>query len=167
MERVAHKWQVPVTRALLFAGIWLVIAGPTAGAWLIGAPAVAAATWASLLLEPRSGFRLSALGFLRFSVFFLRESLLGGLDVARRTLGTRLRIQPEFVHFRSRLPAGRPRVLFLNCVNLLPGTLAADLQADRLLIHVLDIRTDVLSDLERLEKAVAALFGTELEARHV
>lgn len=166
MVESAQRWQAAATRTLLFAGFWLIIAGPAAGAWLIGGPAVAVATWASLRLEPHNGDRLSVVGALRFSALFLRESLLGGIDVARRTLEPQLRIQPDFIEYRCRLPAGRPRVLFLNCVNLLPGTLAANLRDERLLIHVLDIRADVRPDLERLENAVAGLFATAPEVRH-
>jgi multicomponent Na+:H+ antiporter subunit E len=164
MHPFAAPWPLPAVRTLLFAGLWLVIAGADPAAWLIGVPAVAAATWASLRLEPDSGLRLSPAGALRFSRIFLWESLRGGLDVARRTLGRRLDIRTGFVTHRNRLPAGRSRLLFVNCVSLLPGTLAADLRDDFLLVHLLDTGTDAARELARLEDAVAGLFGIALEA---
>lgn len=166
MTVCGQRWQTATGRALLFAALWFIMAGPTADSWVIGAAAVATATWASLCLEPRNDYRLSFFGALRFGAFFLKESLLGGIDVSRRTLGPRLLIEPGFIDYPMRLPAGRPRVVFINCVNLLPGTLAADLKDDWLVIHVLDRRTGAQNGLERLENAVAALFGATLEIRH-
>lgn len=166
MRALAPRWPVSVTRILLFAGLWVVLAGIDPGAWLIGVPAVAAATWASLRLEPRPGYRVSPSGALRFGRMFLQESVSGGVDVARRTLGRRLDIQPDFVTYRNRLPAGRPRLLFVNCVSLLPGTLAADLRDDDLVIHLIDSRVDARQELARLEDAVAGLFAIALEPSH-
>ncbi|MFM1891932.1 MAG: hypothetical protein RLZ44_1009 [Pseudomonadota bacterium] len=165
MRRAAAYWPKTVVRVLLFAALWLVIAGTDPGSWLIGVPAVAAASWASLRLETELA-PLSPAGAWRFARVFLWESLRGGLDVARRTLGRRLRIRPGFLDYRSRLPAGRPLVLFVNCVSLLPGTLAADLQGDTVLVHLLDTDTDAQSELRQLEEAVGDLFGLPLEPAH-
>ena len=162
MPALASRLPAPVARTLLFAGLWVVVAGIDPGSWLIGVPAVAAATWASLRLEPHPGHRFSPGGALRFGRVFLKESLRGGFDVARRTLGRRLDIQPGFVTYHNRLPPGRPRLLFVTCVSLLPGTLAADLRDDALVIHLLDSRVDARDELAQLENAVAGLFNIEL-----
>jgi multicomponent Na+:H+ antiporter subunit E len=166
MRAAIPLWPILSVRALLFAGLWLVIAGTEPGAWLIGVPAVAVAIWASLHLQGAQGPGLSAAGAWRFVGVFLWESLRGGVDVARRTLGPRLRIRPGFVRYRSRLPAGRPRVLFVSCVSLLPGTLTADLQGDTLLVHLLDTDSDAQGELRRLEDVVGGLFGQALEPTH-
>lgn len=162
MPALASRLPAPVARALLFAGLWVVVAGIDPGSWLVGAPAVAAATWASLRLEPHPGYRFSPAGAFRFGRVFLKESLRGGFDVARRTLGRRLDIQPGFVTYHNRLPPGRPRLLFVTCVSLLPGTLAADLRDDALVIHLLDSRVDTADELAQLETAVAGLFNIVL-----
>ena len=166
MPALAQRWPAPVTRALLFAGLWVVVAGTDPGSWLIGVPAVAAATWASLRLEPHPGHRFSPAGAFYFGRVFLKESLRGGIDVARRTLGRRLDIQPGFVTYHNRLPPGRPRLLFVSCVSLLPGTLAADLRDDALVIHLLDSRLDSRDELAQLENAVAGMFGIVLAPSH-
>lgn len=160
-------WTRLAVRVPLFAGLWLVIAGTDPAAWLVGAPAIAAATWASLhLTQGDAAAPFSIGGALRFGGFFLWESLRGGIDVAARTLGPRLRIRPGFIDYRCRLPGGRPRVLFANCVSLLPGTLAADLRDLDLSVHVLDLDSAAVAELGRLETAVARLFGLTLETRH-
>ena len=51
----------------------------------------------------------------------------------------------------------------MNCISLLPGTLAADLDGDRVVLHLLDTGVDPEPDLRRLEDAIAGLFGLEME----
>jgi multicomponent Na+:H+ antiporter subunit E len=149
-------------RALALAGLWALLTGGAAGSWLIGIPAVAAATWASARLAPAPAPGLYPTATLRFAGLFLRESLRGGLDVAARTLGPRLRIHPGFATFDLSLQRERPRLFLTACVSLLPGTLSASLDGERLRIHLIDDRVDPHGDLIRLERAVAAMFGEEV-----
>lgn len=144
--------------ALLAGGLWWLLTGGAATAWIIGVPAVAIATLAAWRLRRSSLRGIPARGLSSFLPFFLLESLRGGSDVALRTLAPRMRIQPGFITYSTRLPDDRARVFFANCVCLLPGTLAADLNHTSLYIHVLDISVDNASELERLEQAVAKLF---------
>jgi hypothetical protein len=63
-----------MTRLALFALLWLALTEGDPAAWIIGVPAVLAATLAALRLsEPGSG--LSAGGMVRFLPFFLLESV--------------------------------------------------------------------------------------------
>jgi multicomponent Na+:H+ antiporter subunit E len=147
-----------VTATFLFVGLWWVISKGAAESWLIGIPVVVGAVWASRRLAPGTGKRISLLGLLHFIPFFFWESLRGGLDVALRTLAPRMRIQPAFQHYRMSLKQPAARSFFTACVSLLPGTLAADLQEERLEVHVLNAGADVNTELNKLERAVARLF---------
>ena len=144
---------------LTFASLWWLLSGGDPGSWLIGIPAVLAAGWAARRLRMGERWTFSAPGVLRFLPLFLWESLRGGMDVARRTLAPRLRIQPGFTLYRTGLQQPNARVFFANCVCLLPGTLAADLQDDRLRVHMLDAAFDPQVELKRLERAVAHVYG--------
>jgi len=152
-----------LVRLAVFAGLWELIAQGSADAWLIGLPAVAVATLASVRLSGRALRRFSPAGLVAFLVLFVRESFAGGLDVARRTLGKQLCIQPGFRRFRLHLRDPAARVLLVNCISLLPGTLAADLDDDHVELHLLDIREYHDPQLLRLEQAIARLFGLPLE----
>lgn len=148
---------------VLFAGLWLTLAGPDDPAsWVIGAPAVIAAVWARQRLASAPGRGLSLLGALRFLPVFLIESFKGGLDVARRVLGTRLRVEPGLLTYRLSLDSRAARVFFVDLVSLLPGTLSADLQGDTLVVHALDCRVDAAPELLRLERHVARVFRERL-----
>ena len=73
-----------LVRLAVFAGLWGLIAQGSADAWLIGLPAVAVATLASVRQSGRALRRFSPTGLVVFLVLFVRESFTGGLDVARR-----------------------------------------------------------------------------------
>lgn len=157
----------PGGRLGLFAFLWAVLAGGGASSWLIGAPTVGFATWASLRLSAatdaseRRGMTLS--GLLAFVPLFLLGSLRGGLDVAGRVMRPRLRIAPGFHAYAPRLRDPVARIVFLDSISLLPGTLSADLRGGIIQVHALDTGSDLNPELERLEGAVARLFGETLE----
>lgn len=156
-----------VIRLLLFAGLWWIIVQGRAEAWLIGVPAVVLATMASIHLSGHGLPRVSLTNLPGFVALFLRQSISGGFDVARRTLRPNLLIQPGFRHYRLHLDHPQGRVLLVNCISLLPGTLSADLEGDQVELHLLDNRIDPEPDLLRLELAVARLFDLKQETNDV
>jgi multicomponent Na+:H+ antiporter subunit E len=154
-------------RAALLAALWWLISQGQWDAWLIGLPAVVLATAASLGLSGTTGPRISLRGLLDFLRLFLQESVTGGVDVARRTLAPTLRVQPGFMEYRTRLQDPLARIVLVNSISLLPGTLAADLQEDRIELHLLDVSEDPEPQLQRLERAIAAAFRLPWGPDHV
>lgn len=151
-------------RLVLFAGAWLAIAGTDPSSWIIGAPAVIAATWASLRLSRRDGGSPRLLAALIFVPFFLWQSLKGGLDVAWRVMRPLMRIAPGIHRYRLRLSNATARVVLLDTLSLLPGTLSADLRGDLLTVHALDASDGAAldADIAQLERRIGALFGERL-----
>lgn len=154
---MSERWKTLLTPAAL-VGLWWLLSDGETTSWLVGLPVVAAASWSVSRLGAPAAGRISPAGLLLFSVYFLWESVRGGVDVARRTLAPRLRIRPGFTVYRTELTRRDARVLFANCVSLLPGTLAADLRGDRLDVHLLDTGSDTTHQLRRLERAVTRLY---------
>jgi hypothetical protein len=52
---------------------------------------------------------------IRLAPGFLRSSLLGGIDVARRALHPRMPLDAGWIAYRTKLPRGLPRVI--NVIN--------------------------------------------------
>ena len=140
------------------AALWWLLSDGAAGAWVIGVPAVIGAAWAAWSLGAGDLGTISLRGLLRFLPLFVLESVRGGVDVARRTLAARMDIQPGFAQFRTGLKKPAARVFFANCVCLLPGTLASDLDGDRIELHLLDSGIDPEPELRRLEESVARVY---------
>ena len=156
-----------MAKMAILAGLWWLITLGRADAWLVGIPAVALAAVASVYLGRPAQCRLSLTGLFAFLALFLRESIRGGIDVAFRTLGTSLRIKPGFRRYRFHISDPAARVLLINCIGLLPGTLAADLDDDHAELHLLDSSDIPDPQLLQLEQAVARLFGLKLEVGDV
>lgn len=146
------------------AGVWWLLSDGDPGSWVIGLPVVMAAAWSSRRLGVAYAGGLSLAGLLRFAPFFLYESLRGGVDVALRTLAPTMRIRPGFSRFRVRLKRQDARVFLVNCVSLLPGTLAANLEGDSLEVHLIDEELDADEELRSLERAIARIFPETLRS---
>ncbi len=146
-------------RALGFALLWWILATGRFDAWWLGALGVAAATWASVKLLPPGGRSVRALPLLRFLGFFAWNSLHGGAQVACMALRPRPDLAPALLDLDVALPPGTPRVLMLNALGLMPGTLGVGLDEARLRLHVLDARLPVAAEARVLEAHIARLFG--------
>ncbi|MGM0593086.1 MAG: Na+/H+ antiporter subunit E [Pseudomonadota bacterium] len=157
----------PILSALLWRGLllwllWWLLAEGGGGQGFAVATALLAALLSLPLLPPVGGcwsWR-RVVGLLRFVPFFIYNSLLGGWDVARRALHPRLPLAPRTLRYPMRLPPGWPRVIFLNTISLMPGTLAVKMEGAVATIHLLDGSGDPLPALRRVERRVAALFGS-------
>lgn len=145
-------------RGLLLALLWWVLSEGRADSWALGAPAVLAALWVSLHLLPPPR-RISAGGLLGYLAFFLGNSLRGGLQVSLLALRGRAALEPAILEWRLKLPEGLPRVLMLNTLGLMPGTVGVELDDARLRVHVIDRRLPIAAEVAALERHIARIFG--------
>jgi multicomponent Na+:H+ antiporter subunit E len=152
-------------------GFWLLLARPGGGAgpavdWgaslaadlLVGLLATAAATWVSLRLLPPAPGRLRWPALLRFVLHFLWQSVVSGVDVARRAFAPSLPLKLGFLAYPVRLPTGTGRAAFGAVTSLMPGTLPVGTDADGALVyHCLDLGQPVAANLARDESMLARL----------
>jgi multicomponent Na+:H+ antiporter subunit E len=157
-------WRRPdaLLSLMLAALLWWVLVGGELTSWVVGVPVVAAAVWSAWHLHDGDAGHISLPGLLRFIPFFLWESIRGGVDVASRVLRPCMAIRPGFISYTTTLRSPAARLLFVNCISLLPGTLAADISDDELRVHTLDLEGDTGRELSRLERRVAAVYGERL-----
>jgi multicomponent Na+:H+ antiporter subunit E len=103
-------------------------------------------------------FRLHLAALPGFSIYFLRTSIAGGVDVARRALSPSMSLKPGFVRFTTSLPHGAVLTFFMAVISLLPGTLSVRLQGRLLTVHVLDTRLPIQASLSDLQDHVTRVF---------
>jgi multicomponent Na+:H+ antiporter subunit E len=146
----------PVFRTVGFFVLWMMLTGGNPGDLGAGAVAIFAATWTSLRLLPPGTSRVRPLALVRLALRFLRQSVIAGVDVARRALDPRLPLNPGFVVYPVGVPAGSARHMFTTLISLVPGTVPAGAdERGQLLVHCLDAEQPVAAQLAA-EEAVFA-----------
>jgi multicomponent Na+:H+ antiporter subunit E len=143
----------------LFA-LWIVLIRSAQPADLVvGALTAAVATWTSLRLLPPAAGRLKFAALAARLPRFLWQSVLAGIDVARRALHPRLPLATGFVTYRTGLPRGQARNTFATVTSLLPGTVPLADEETGIVYHCLDTTQPVADQLAADERA----YGKALE----
>ena len=139
----------------LFA-LWIVLIRSAQPADLaVGALTAVAGTWVSLrLLPPDSGHVKFAALAARLPRF-LWQSVLAGIDVARRALAPSMPLRVGFLTYRTSLPRGQARNAFATITSLLPGTVPAEDDDSGILYHCLDTAQPVAEQLATEEREYA------------
>lgn len=139
----------------LFA-LWIVLIQSLQPADLVvGALTAAAATWVSLRLLPPDAGRVKFAALAARSPRFLWQSVLAGIDVARRALAPRMPLSTGYLAYRTNLPRGQARNAFATITSLLPGTVPAEDDASGILYHCLDTTQPVAEQLATEEREYA------------
>lgn len=165
METWARMARRILLRTIFSTVLWLVVDEGHLDSLIVGIPLSLIAAVVSVRLYPGPMPRLRPFGATKFAGYFIVQSFLGGLDVASRAFRPSMPLEPANVVYELRLPRMASRILFLNTVSLLPGTLSSELDGDRLVVHVLDCSQPVLQELAKLEERIAEVFGFVLERR--
>jgi multicomponent Na+:H+ antiporter subunit E len=150
-----------VWRAAAFLALWLILVGGADPADRpAGILAILLATWASLRLAPPGETRVSPASFARLTWRFLRQSMVGGVDVALRALDPRLPLRPGFVVYRASLPPGPALHAFCALTSLAPGTLpAGPNESGAIVVHCLDVDHPIAADLAADERLMGEALG--------
>jgi len=152
-----RRIRATIGRAVWFLIFWLALAGADPADLVAAAASVFLATSMSMILLPPGGSRRSPVAITRLALRFLSQSVIGGVDVARRALDPRLPLRPGFVTYPVRFPPGMERNTFTSLTSLLPGTVPAGEDKAGLVYHCLDVDQPVVAQLTAEEEA---LLGT-------
>lgn len=150
---------VILRRSAGFIFLWWVLTEGSTEGWGLGVVAVVAGVAASLRLMPPRAGAVSVSGFFAFVIFFLWQSVRGGLQVAAMALRPRLDLTPCVLDWPVALPPGPPRLLLTAALGLMPGTVGVRLEGEHLHLHVLDQRLPVAAEVKALEAVIARVFG--------
>jgi multicomponent Na+:H+ antiporter subunit E len=149
-----------MARAVGFVFLWVVLAGGNPVDLAPGAVGALAATWVSLHFLPPGASSLRPASLARFTFRFVRQSMIAGVDVARRALDPRLPLHPGFVVYQPGLPPGPSQHMFTTLMSLLPGTVpTGPAPGSGLLIHCLDVEQPITAQLAAEEALFSAVLG--------
>jgi multicomponent Na+:H+ antiporter subunit E len=147
-------------RAGGFLALWLMLAGAALADLPAAAVAVIAATWVSLRLAPPAGPGISLPDLAMLLLRFPGQSLMAGIDVARRAFDPRLPLNVGTIAYASRLPEGPARDAFTAYASLMPGTVPASADTgEDILIHCLDVSQPVAAQIAQEEARFIRMLG--------
>jgi multicomponent Na+:H+ antiporter subunit E len=149
-----------MARAVGLGVLWLVLAGGNTVDLAPGAVAALAATWVSFHFLPPGVISVQSASLARFTFHFLRQSVVAGVDVARRALDPRLPLHPGFVVYQPSLPPGPSQHMFTTLTSLLPGTVpTGPAPGSGLFIHCLDVEQPITAQLAAEEALFSSVIG--------
>jgi multicomponent Na+:H+ antiporter subunit E len=122
---------------------------------MVGLLACVAACWVSLRLLPPSCGCLQFGQLLALLPHFVWESVLAGVDVARRAFHPGMPLQPGFVNCPLGFPPGFARNTFATITSLMPGSVAVDEAEGTLAYHCLDEASPVVEQIWKEERLLA------------
>lgn len=127
--------------ALLLASLWWLLSGQARPGLLgLGLASVVAVGWLArrMALIDHESHPVHLSGRLaRYWWRLAGEIVVSNVDVVRRILAPRLRIEPHFLRVRTGQPTDLGKVILANSITLTPGTVTVDLEGDELLVHAL------------------------------
>jgi multicomponent Na+:H+ antiporter subunit E len=143
-------------RGLAFFLLWLLLLPSLKrGDLVVGVLASLGATWVSVRLLPPSSGCLQFGPLLALLPHFVWESVLAGVDVARRALHPSLPMRPGFVTCPLNFPPGFARNTFATITSLLPGSVAAGEVEGEIVYHCLDTNSPVTEQILKEERLLA------------
>ncbi len=148
-----------IMRGLAYFALWVVLIGIDPLDLAVGLPTAALAAWASLRLLPPGTPGLRVTAALALVPRFLWQSVVAGVDVARRALVPGVSLKPGFAMFAVGLPRGPLRNWFAAISSLMPGTVPVADARDALEYHCLDVSQPVVDQLRAEEQAWAPALG--------
>lgn len=136
------RWlPAPLLSATLFA-VWLLLNNTVDPAHLVlgAALAVVVPSFTDRLRPDRPRIRRPQ-AIVRLALVVLWDIVLSNVEVARRILGPESAIKPRFVWIPLALTDPNAIVSLAGIITMTPGTLSADLSADRrhLLVHAFNV----------------------------
>ena len=153
----------PPISLLLFVAWLMLNASLSAGHLLLAAVFAVAVPLVTERLRPEKARLRHLFVAARLAAVVLKDIVLSNVEVARRILGPESAIQPRFVWLPLRLRDPHALVALAGIITLTPGTLSAEISADRrhLLIHAFNVEDEaaLIRDIQtRYEAPLRQIF---------
>jgi multicomponent Na+:H+ antiporter subunit E len=150
------RLRTALVRGVCLFGLWIVLIHSAKPADLVvGVLAAIGATWVSVRLVPPDAGRVKFAALAARLPRFLWQSVLAGIDVARRAFDPRMPLRTGFVTYRVGLPRGLARNSFATITSLMPGSVPVADDDAGIVYHCLDTAQPVLDQLATEERAYA------------
>jgi multicomponent K+:H+ antiporter subunit E len=162
--RPAFRWLPAPLMSLTLFGVWLLLnQSVSLGHLALAAVLAIMVPWFSERLRPEKTRLKHPLKILRFLGVLLTDIVKSNVEVALRILGPESAISPRFVWVPLTIRDPYGIVSLAGVITLTPGTLSAELTADRrfLLVHCFNVKdeTALVAEIKaRYERPLMEIF---------
>lgn len=145
-----------IGRAVLLAGVWIVVSEGRMTLWYYGLATVVVALAVSVRVRPlRRPSRLRPWAWTVLLGWAAGRSLIGAVDVARRALGPSRLIDPTEEDLEVTVPMDRGGLIAVAMSNLMPGSLVYRIGPDSIGMHSLARELNAPQGWRVLQKRLA------------
>lgn len=148
-----------VVKLFLLSLLWMLFTGWQPNSWVVAIPFIVTASILSVYLAPKKSSRINFKYLPYFLVYFVVQSIRGGWDTAKLALNPAQNTLPGLVKFRTHLVNPSDIFTFMQILSLLPGTVSAYQKKGELTIHVLDLNSFNLSEVDECHQYVCKLLN--------
>ncbi|MCS7084338.1 MAG: Na+/H+ antiporter subunit E [Aquificaceae bacterium] len=132
-----------MVKSLILLILWTLLASLEPKSILMG---IAATAFTISISKPVIE-RINALGLLIFLPVFIKEAIVGGLDVLMRIITGE--INPGFIKYRVRnRKVIKPLAVF---ITLTPGTMSVKIEEQEILVHTINLKGANKKSIRRME----------------
>jgi multicomponent Na+:H+ antiporter subunit E len=139
--------------------IWMVISNGNLPDLPAGVLAAVLGSWASLRVRPPGFRRVDVGALLWLCLRVVRQSVIAGVDIARRALAPSLPLSPGLIRYRSKVAPGSAQAAFSTIISMVPGTLPLGPAPEGIMVHCLDTAQPVAAGLAQDEALWLRAFG--------
>lgn len=144
---------------VFFLLLWGIFTDFSLLSFSIGIPAAILSLWILSILPTEAPSPLPSLtGITKFLSFFLTQSLLGGIDILKRSMVRQLNIHPGFLTYKTSLEAPISQSLLCASISMIPGTLCIHLDQNTLTIHTIDTTLNHQKAFQKIESLLKEAF---------
>lgn len=159
MKRTPNLLRALLFRLVLYTILWWGLSEGRLPNIMLALGFIVLTTGVSFYCIPIGRWSIRVTKLPGFLIFFLVQTFLAGMDVARRAFHPQLPLAPDVVAYNLQLPRQSAKIFFVWTVSLLPGTASVSLEENQVLIHVLDKHQAQQEKLQNIEERIACLFG--------
>ncbi len=166
------RWVISLAflmRVISFSILWALLARWEKSSLGVGIVFISMASLLSLYLaqeqQKTKQWLRSPLSLLSFLYYFCAQSLRGGWDIARLALTPKPNLSPGFIKYHTDLANESQVFTLMQVLSLLPGTVSAKQNCRELTIHVMNMNSFNLTEIDDCQMRIRTLLGTPIKAQ--
>ena len=145
----------------IYLSMWLILTGGRVDFFAIFFILLFAILTPSIFKIQRG--RISFLGAMELTLFFMKNSIKGGFMVSKLALKPHLNLQPSLYEVNLKTKTSFASCMLANIYSLMPGTATIEVNEEKLVLHVIDKSLFDIDLIDKTQQKVIKAFESEAQ----